>query len=108
MYRELRQLLCRHELETRVQMHPVCEETKQIRSLAEALEQSQYINFRYWNEKYRYCPKCHKEIHSSLCDHDWLSVNDDYSSHHYLGIKAERVAVCSKCRTTLYRVFGKS
>ena len=104
MYRELRELLCRHEWKTQLQQHIVCDETDGM-SLGEAVES--LYNFKYWNERYHYCPKCHKEIHSSLCDHDWRPVKDDHCGPVYLGIKAEKIAVCSKCGTILYRVFGK-
>ena len=104
MYRELRELLCHHEWKMQHRQHVVCDETEDTK-LGEAVER--LYNFKYWNEEYRCCPKCHKEIHSPLCDHDWRSVKDDHYGPVYLGIKAEKIAVCSKCGKILYGVLGK-
>jgi NADH pyrophosphatase NudC (nudix superfamily) len=75
--------------------------------LSEAIRKLQYVNFNYWDEKIKYCPKCYKEVHGSVCEHDWEPANDDGNAPLYNGIKPVRVAICSKCGTAKYKVSGK-
>ena len=78
------------------------------RNLSEFFSKIPYVNFNYWDERFEYCPKCYKEVHYPICEHDWQPAEDDGSAPLYCGIKPKRIAICSKCGTQKYNVSGKA
>lgn len=103
----LKRFVCNHEWETTYMRHTDSTGRGEAASLLEVFKQLQYVDFSYWDEPYDYCTKCSKQDHFFRCEHVWCPAIDDGSAPLYNGIKPKRIAVCSKCKTPLYRVSGK-
>ncbi len=104
----IKQLFCQHEYEIRYVRHTDSTGIVYARNLSDFLRKIPYVDFHYWDERFEYCPKCYKEVHYPICEHDWQPAEDDGSAPLYCGIKPEKVAICKKCGTKKFHVIGRA
>lgn len=103
----LKQVFCDHDFQQLVEVQTEILNDQKFNGIVEFFQHIKSFEFEFWEESHQKCTKCGKEKHDSVCDHDWSPVKDGGVESLYDGVKAVKVAVCSKCGIPRYRASSK-